>query len=150
VKVKAEAQPTCTDDNEDTKDYSFEGDTTSLDTSNVTTSLVEVTIRKRLREGDERSHQRRSSLKISLNIIFSQFLCLICFNMLRYFQNLDCTYKLLLSIEMKMQKVNKKKRVILMFGGTSGVRGWIGTRLNTIQNEDIPNTQSGVRVWVPI
>jgi hypothetical protein len=73
AKVKAEAQPACTNDDEYTKEYSSEGDITSSDASNATTSSEEVTSRKRLHENDEMGHQRRSSLKISLNTFFCTF-----------------------------------------------------------------------------
>ncbi|KAK1613039.1 hypothetical protein QYE76_036712 [Lolium multiflorum] len=53
AKAKAEAQLACTDNDEDTQDYSSEGDTSSSDTSNATTSSEEVTSRKRLRDDDE-------------------------------------------------------------------------------------------------
>ncbi|KAK1615109.1 hypothetical protein QYE76_020626 [Lolium multiflorum] len=53
ARAKVEAQPACIDDDKDTKDYSSEGDTSSSDASNATTSSEEVTSRKRLREDDE-------------------------------------------------------------------------------------------------
>nr|XP_051196980.1 uncharacterized protein LOC127310336 [Lolium perenne] len=53
AKAKREVQQACTDDDEDTKDYSSEGDTSYSDASNATTSVEEVMSRKRLREDDE-------------------------------------------------------------------------------------------------
>jgi hypothetical protein len=53
VKTKAKSQPACTAADENTKDYSSKGDTSSLDASKATTSSEEVTSRKRLREDDE-------------------------------------------------------------------------------------------------
>jgi hypothetical protein len=82
ARARAKAQPACTDDEEDTKDYSSEGDTSSSNASDATSCSEEVASRKRLCEDDEDDEARPSknkwliyviSLKISLNIFFRSF-----------------------------------------------------------------------------
>jgi hypothetical protein len=89
-KAKAEVQPASTDDNEYTKDYPSEGDTSSSDASNSTTSSEEVKISKRRREDDEAGPSTKELLIVKNDfehIFFSQFLCFIYFNMLHHFEN---------------------------------------------------------------
>jgi hypothetical protein len=61
AKAEAEAQPASTDGDKYSKDYSLEGDTSSPDATNSTTSSEEVTSRKPLRQDDEAGPSKKSS-----------------------------------------------------------------------------------------
>jgi hypothetical protein len=53
ARARTKALPACTNGDEDGKDYSLEGDTSSSDASNTTSSSEQVMSRKCLRANDE-------------------------------------------------------------------------------------------------